>query len=340
MLPLTLLETRHRIVHRHLPSLAELKRAATESLSWLWEWYWLQLDHAFKTGGSLAVTTEEEEELGVQSREAVREKLQSILKTYVKERKSEIKNRKKDNNSKAAETALSTYTLRYAPTTTTTPSTQTQRVLLHLLVDEKMILPTDKKLGSTMSGAFIIWTPLLRAFCLDSGVLHIKTLVEHLMRAMNATSPAARAMMNPEMDPVREGLQDWIVHVLTGEEWAGVRGGGAAERKVVEEVLGVCFSEPSFWNLKVAEKVLDMGSEVVDQGLWRKVLEAARAEGAGGEEMDVDVDVEEIEKALPVRRNDGKEDQVKEKIKGPTKVLGMWKPRPIGWLPEGWDDDE
>ncbi|KAI4960744.1 hypothetical protein J4E86_002369 [Alternaria arbusti] len=337
-LPLTLLETRHRIVHRHLPSLAELKRAATESLSWLWEWYWLQLDHAFKTGGSLAPATEEEEELGVQSREAVREKLQSILKTYVKERKSEIKNRKKDNNSKAAETALSTYTLRYAPTATTTPSTQTQRVLLHLLVDEKMILPTDKKLGSTMSGAFIIWTPFLRAFCLDGSVLHIKTLVEHLMRAMNRTSPAARAMMNPEMDPVREGLQDWIVHVLTDEEWAGVRGGGAAERKVVEEVLGLCFSEPSFWNLKVAEKVLDAARDFVDEKLWRAVLDAARAEGAGGGEMDVDV--EEIEKALPVRKNDGKEDQVKEKIKGPTKVLGMLKPRPIGWLPEEWEDDE
>ncbi|KAH6876026.1 Las1-like-domain-containing protein [Alternaria rosae] len=338
-LPLTLLETRHRIVHRHLPSLAELKRAATESLSWLWEWYWLQLDHAFKTGGSVVPTTEEEEELGVQSREAVREKLQSILKTYVKERKSEIKNRKKDD-SKAAETALSTYTLRYAPTATTTPSTQTQRVLLHLLVEEKMILPTDKKLGSTMSGAFIIWTPLLRAFCLGGGVLHIKTLVEHLMRAMNVSSPAARAMMNPEMDPVREGLQDWIIHVLTSEEWARVRGGGAADRKIVEEVLGICFSEPSFWNLKVAEKVLDKGSEVVDQGLWRAVLEAARAEGGEGGKMDVDfdgeVEVEGIERALPVRKNEGKE----EKIKGPTKVLGMWKPRPIGWLPEGWEDDD
>ncbi|KAG9191128.1 hypothetical protein G6011_09216 [Alternaria panax] len=332
-LPITLLETRHRIVHRHLPSLAELKRAATESLEWLWEWYWSQLDQAFKTGGGV-VAAEDEEELGVQSREAVREKLQSILKAYVKERKSEIKNRKKDDI-KAAETALSTYNLRFAPGATTTPSSQTQRVLLQLLVQEKMILPTDKKLGSTMSGAFIIWTPVLRAFC--NGVLTVTELVMHTMASMNAPS---RAMVHLEMDPTREGLQDWVLHVLTSKDWASLRGG--AEKELVEMVLSHCFSDPTFWNLKVAEKLLE-GGGVSNEKSWRAVLDAARADGAADKmdvDVDVEVDVEGIERALPVRENEGKDDVVKEKIKGPTKVLGMWKPRPIGWLPKGCEDDE
>jgi ribosomal biogenesis protein LAS1 len=291
------------------------------------------LDHAFKTGGEV-VAAEEEEELGVQSREAVREKLQSILKAYVKERKSEIKNRKKDE-SRAAETALSTYNLRFAPSVTTTPSLQTQRVLLQLLVEEKMMLPTDKKLGSTMSGAFIIWTPLLRAFC--NSVLQLTDLVQHVMRATNAPCSAARAMVNPEMDPVREGLHDWVLHVLTSKDWAVVR--GAADKAIVEQVLSQCFSDPTFWNLRVAEKMLE-GGHVPNERSWRAVLDAARADGQSGEKMDVDIDVEGIERALPVRENESKEDAVKEKIKGPTKVLGMWKPRPIGWLPEGWEDDE
>jgi ribosomal biogenesis protein LAS1 len=327
------LETRHRIVHRHLPSLAELKRAATESLEWLWEWYWNQLDHAFKTGG-LSIPTAEEEELGVQSREAVREKLQSILKTYVKERKTEIKNRKKDD-SRAAETALSTYHLRFAPSATTTPSAQTQRVLLQLLVEDKMILPTDKRLGSTMSGAFIIWTPLLRAFCNSS--LEVSSFVTRVMQAMNAISPAARAMVNPEMDPIREGFQNWVVHILTSNDWASVR--EAEDKSIVEQVLSQCFSDPTLWNVKVAEKILGAGG-VSNERSWRAVLDAARADGAVEENVDVDVDVEGIERALPVKENEGKEAVVKEKIKGPTKVLGMWKARPIGWLPEGWEDDE
>ncbi|RYN42802.1 hypothetical protein AA0112_g1251 [Alternaria arborescens] len=328
-LPITLLETRHRIVHRHLPSLAELKRAATDSLEWLWEWYWIQLDHAFKTGSAL-VAAEEDEELGVQSREAVREKLQSILKAYVKERKSEIKNRKKDDT-KAAETALSTYNLRFAPNATTTPSSHTQRVLLELLVQGKMILPTDKKLGSTMSGAFIIWTPLLRAFC--NSVLNFAGLVAHLTGFMNAPS---REMVHPEMDPVREGLHEWALHLLTSKDWAALR--QTAKNDVVALTLSHCFSDPTFWNLKLADKLLEEGS-VSNEKSWRAVLDAARADGTG-EKMDVDAHVESIERALPVRENEGKEDVVKEKVKGPTKMLGMWKPKPIGWLPQGWEDDE
>ncbi|CAN9271389.1 unnamed protein product [Alternaria alternata] len=327
-LPITLLETRHRIVHRHLPSLAELKRAATESLEWLWEWYWIQLDHAFKTGSAL-VAAEEDEELGVQSREAVREKLQSILKAYVKERKSEIKNRKKDDT-KAAETALSTYNLRFAPNATTTPSSHTQRALLELLVQGKMILPTDKKLGSTMSGAFIIWTPLLRAFC--NSVLNFAGLVAHLTGFMNAPS---REMVHPEMDPVREGLHEWALHLLTSKDWAALR--QTAKNDVVALTLSHCFSDPTFWNLKLADKLLE--GSVSNEKSWRAVLDAARADGTG-EKMDVDVQVESIERALPVRENEGKEDVVKEKVKGPTKMLGMWKPKPIGWLPQGWEDDE
>jgi ribosomal biogenesis protein LAS1 len=95
--------------------------------------------------------------------------------------------------------------------------------------------------------------------------------------------------------------------------------------------------------LKVAEKILGSG-RVSNERSWRAVLDAARADGAVEDNMDVDVDVdvdvEGIVRALPVRENEGKEGVVKEKIKGPTKVLGMWKPRPIGWLPEGWEDDE
>ncbi|KNG47839.1 Las1-domain-containing protein [Stemphylium lycopersici] len=329
-LPLTLLEIRHRIVHRHLPSLAELKRAATESLEWLWEWYWSQLDYAFKVGGP------PEDELGVESREAVKERLQTILKTYVKERKNEIKTRKKQ--SRAVETALSTYNLRFSASNTTTPLAQIQRVLLQLLVEEKMILPTDKKLGSTMSGAFLIWTPLLLAFSSNSSsetpVLPVNTLFDHLIEHMNSHS-ATQAMVNPEMDPVKEGMHDWIVHLLTSKDVASAR--GLAAHQTVEELLSRLFSSPTFWNLKVAEKLLE-GRDVSNKELWGSVLDAARGEGSVTEDMEVDV--ESFEKALPVREGGGRASEVQEKTSGPTKVMGMWKPKPIGWLPEGWSDDE
>jgi ribosomal biogenesis protein LAS1 len=314
-LPLSLLETRHRIVHRHLPSLAELKRAATESLEWLWEWYWAQLDHAFKTTSVL-----DGEELGVESKEVVKERLQSILKTYVKERKTEIRSRKKD--SKAAETALSSYNLRFSPSTTTTPLSQTQRMLLQLLMDEKMILPTDKKLGSAMSGAFLIWTPFFISF---SSILPAQALVDYLINAINESS-ASRAMVNPEMDPMKEGLHGWTVHILCSISFPQFP-------KIVEEVLAQCFSNPTFWNLRIAASVLKK-ADVSNKEMWGAVLDAASKEGEV-DGMDVDADVEGIENALPVGQG-----KMKEKIRGPTKALGRWKPRPIGWLPEGVEDDE
>jgi len=252
--------------------------------------------------------------------EAIKEKLQTILKTYVKERKNEIKTRKKD--SKAAENALSTYTLRYAPSSTSLPSSRIQNILLRLLVEEKMILPTDKKLGSSMSGAFLIWDPLLLAFC-QSGIVPTSVILVQLTAGMNKPSSA---MISSDMDPVREGMHDWALHILSSEAWQQHLSPNA-----IEDTLTTCFSEPTFWNLRITEMLLK-DEDVPNRRSWVAILEAARNE-ASGEEMEVDVDG--IEQAVPVRQG-----KPNEKIKGPTKVVGMWKARPIGWLSEGYEDDE
>lgn len=305
-MPLPLLEIRHRIVHRHLPSLAELKRAAQNSLDWLWEWYWSQLDHAFGTT---------EDNGGVESVEAIKDKLQIILRAYVKERKSEIKARRKDNNS--AENAVSTYNLRYGAKYTSTPLLRTQNILLRLLVDEQIILPTDKKLGSSMSGAFLIWNPLLTKLC------DVSTLLGHLMGAMRGS----RSMLSTDMDPVKEGLYEWALHVLRSKDWS-------RSPKLIEDTLVQCFSEPTYWNIKLAEALLqDEGTANREQ--WRAVLEAAKNE-TEAEEGETEIDAEDMQLGLPVVVKE----KVLEKIKGPQKVVGRWKARPIGWVPEGWEDDE
>ncbi|XP_014556291.1 hypothetical protein COCVIDRAFT_100247 [Bipolaris victoriae FI3] len=330
-LPLSLLETRHRIVHRHLPSLAELKRAAADSLEWLWEWYWRQLDYAFETGGD----GEAEDEFGLETRAAVKEKLQAVLKSYVKERKNEIKQRRQDN--KAAQTALSTYTLHFSA------NTPTQRILLGLLVDEKMILPTDKKLGSSMSGAFLIWTPLLTAFC-TSSTLSINALITRLLDQLFAFKVNSHhTSVADSDDPIKEAMYTWLCHMLTSSDWAPARRVAVSAEKMQEDVLVQIFSAPCFWGLKLAEALLDKG-HLASAESWRAVLLAARGEGGVEEDdMDVDIDVdveaevENITAALPVR---GVGDGMQGKIQGPVKVLGMWKSRPIGWVAEGWEDDE
>jgi ribosomal biogenesis protein LAS1 len=305
-LPTPLLEIRHRIVHRHLPTLAELKRAAQDSLTWLWEWYWSQLDHAF------GVSVPETNDIETESLDTTRERLQTILKAYVKERIAEIKSRKKE--SRAAQSAVSNYTLRYAPSATSVSPARSQKILLHLLVDEKMILPTDKKMGTSMSGAFLIWDAILLAF-VNAGIVDTARVLESLSNAMNAPR---NDMVSVDMDAVKEGMYEWISHVLLSSSYEATN--------LVESTLTTCFSEPTYWNIRIAEKLLESGN-MRDKEAWREVLKASR-----DEDMEMEVEGGEVKEV-------GME-KTQEKIKGPVKVIGMWKPRPIGWMEGGWEDDE
>ncbi|KAF2785454.1 Las1-domain-containing protein, partial [Melanomma pulvis-pyrius CBS 109.77] len=274
-LPASLLETRHCIVHRQLPSLSALKSAARQSLDWLWEWYWSQLDVALDGRAK-----DERKEVGLSlGAEEVRAELQAVLKAYMRGRKTEIKTRQKQP-SEAAQTALSSYL-----SLATQP--QTQHALLALLVTDKAILPADKKLGTSMSGAFLIWSPLLLQLCLSSPqststrrrpFTHI--LVEHLQRAMNSASPFG---VPPGEDPAREGMHAWLVRILTSDEWRPVRvrtgrtapsparrhrREGSLEARFVEQVLGTCFTAPTLWNLRVAESVLEAGGGIAGREGW------------------------------------------------------------------------
>lgn len=310
-LPHPLLEVRHRIVHRHLPSLAELKRAAKDSLDWLWEWYWSQLDHAFPLASN--------EKVDLEPDILVREKLQTMLKQYVKERKTEIKSRNKEG--KAAEAALTSYTLRYgAPSTSSKSTAQAGCILFQLLLDEKMILPTDKKLGTTMTGAFLIWDAFLFALCKDTLSKH--TLLTHILNAINAP-PTSSMLINPTLDPDREGLYEWMLHLLCSGTWEQ-----NTTPKLLEDVLGQLFSQPSFWNVKLAGALLDR-QDVPNKKQWRDVLDAANKEG---EDDSMEVIEEEGE---PMRQE---QETIQQKIRGPTRVIGLWKPKPIGWLPPGWEE--
>jgi ribosomal biogenesis protein LAS1 len=313
-----------------MPTLGELKRAVQQALTWLWEWYWTYLETAF----SLPSTDSTDSALTL---DATSDKLQNILRTYIKARKQEIKTRRSPALCTAANHALSTYTLRFSASATTLPPSGTQNALLRCLVGEKMILPMDKKLGSSMSGAFLIWSPLLLAFC-DKSASFLPSLLQVVVQTMNSADGEVSGAE-------KEGMCAWAAHVLTSMEWQGAR--GSKGRALREKLLGECLSELGVWNLRLAEMVVDgMGSE---GEMWRMIVEAAQSEG-GDSIMVVDETetVEEKEEAENIQVENIVESRpvevvrtvsVKGKIKGPQKIVGLWKPKPIGWLPDGWDED-
>jgi ribosomal biogenesis protein LAS1 len=379
-LPTSLLETRHCIVHRHLPTLAELKRASTAALVWLWEWYWAQLDSAFSlspTQSSKSSTSGAVFTLPADTPAAtLKNKLHALLRLYIKERKLEIKSRAASPSSAAARSFVSTYTLRFAPNRLPTPSsTAAQSALLRLLVGgggpdddnssnsnsndaDALLLPAPRK-PLNMPGALAIWSPLLHALCAAQPA-QFPALVSALTGAMNSGSSTTTT------ETRREALCAWAAHVLCDGAWAGVRAGKPG---VGDEVLVACFSAPEGWNLRLAERVLESGVVKGGREMWGPVLEAARedegemvvdgGEKKGGEVVE-DEDEDEggegaekdegedgdggepksvlVERAVAVTEE--KKGKTREQIRGPVKVLGLWKPRPIGTLPEGWDEDE
>lgn len=337
--PSSLLEVRHCIVHRRMPSLGELKRAAQTALDWLWEWYWGQLESAFGLPATYGVDKDDST-----LENAVSDKIQSVLKTYVKARKQEIKSKRRFDLCTAASTALSTYNLRFSPTGTTLPSKSTQTALLHLLVEDNQILPADKKLGSSMSGAFLIWNPLLLSFAASSPQL-FADLLKMVVQEMNRTNRRTEE---------REGMCEWAAHILTSADWRSARGG--KEKTMREKVLGDCMTELGTWNLRLAERIVESMGEKEGE-LWRAILDASRGEtdgeamvvdrierkGKKDKNLEVEVSAEQTVAPLPDVRTaqaaEHPESSAVERMKGPQKMVGLWKPKPIGWLPDGWDED-
>lgn len=320
-----------------MPSLGELKRAAQSALNWLWEWYWAHLEAAF----GLPSTSPFHESTSSQDSGTV-DRLHSLLKSYVKARKSEIKAKRRSDLCTAASTTVAAYKMRFSPSPTTPPSASTQTALLGVLVQQNLVLPADKKAGSSMSGAFLVWSPLLLAFAAESASFAAE-LVKQVIKEMNDVGRRAEE---------REGLCEWAVHMLGSREWAVAR--GAQERAMRERVLGECMTELGAWDLRLADGIVG-GMDDGEAELWKAILDASRSEGDGEtmvadhtkatageseEKGEMKVGVVELEPGQDARPVESAEpSEAHERIKGPRKVVGLWKPKPIGWLPEGWDED-
>lgn len=250
----------------------------------------------------------------------VREKTQGVLKTYVRARKLEVKSKaqRTKRESKAAETALSAL-MTLIPTHL--------NVLLEVLVTEKTIIPADRKMGDSMSGAFLLWSSFLVKFSISFPTF-LQALVDRLFTFLNSQWLGNRGA---EQDPTKEAMYEWIIYILTSAEWEVVYESSIGGQHVVQ-TLERCFTAPTSWNLRVAEALLQY--EVTpSREQWSELLKAARDEEMEINSMEVDSTVVESKVETEVKK-------VTEKASGPQKYVGLWKPKPIGVLPIGWEDDE
>ncbi|OCL09170.1 Las1-domain-containing protein [Glonium stellatum] len=254
-MPARFVEMRHQATHKELPSLIRLKDIAAEALHWLWGWYWGRLDELV---GGFPDEASRRENLRL-----LREGLQLELKKYLSARRVEVKRGVKGVKRGCSEAGKEAglRCVRYC-----LDKVEYLEVLVELLVDERAVIPSDKQLGSTMKGAFLLWDELLRRLSLHQWSF-LRILCRHMIDLMNTP-----ATLSATVEPTREAMHEWVAHILTTKEWAQPR--KRVEGMLLDDIMGRCFTFPSYWSHKLAESIIK-DRDGLFQATWQPVLQAS-----------------------------------------------------------------
>ncbi|KAF4308426.1 Las1-like protein [Botryosphaeria dothidea] len=270
-MPGTFVELRHEATHEDLPSLRRLQMATEQALQWLWHHYWSKLD------ASLPPQPENRDPAAAEGwGPEIRGNLHRILKSFVSGRRDEIKKEgpKSGVESRSVEKAWEQIDALGA---TKRPELFRDEVISLLLVD-RVVVPSDARVGDSLDGAYLIWDGLLCRLNLE--LQYFETFVEHMFRYMVQPSKA-----DAKSDAFKAAMYNWILHVLTSRVWSGSCSHDI-RRDVWSATMTACMIQPSYWSKKLAKELLLEGSEDF-QDEWLPIFEAslpeAPPEGVEGE---------------------------------------------------------
>jgi len=137
-MPASFVELRHEATHDDLPSLQRLVRNTNLALAWLWQHYWVKLDDQLV--GSKKTTVAARLEDTPAKPQLQRENLRAILATFSSKRRAEIKASSTDMSAASASGVACLELVKLCR-----GSTQTLTTLCSLLLEEKMLIPSNRK---------------------------------------------------------------------------------------------------------------------------------------------------------------------------------------------------
>ncbi|KAF2138848.1 uncharacterized protein K452DRAFT_361058 [Aplosporella prunicola CBS 121167] len=310
-MPSSFVELRHEATHEELPSLRRLRRATQHALAWLWEHYWQKLD---------AVVLPPKEQPKEQQRSAgdglgAADHVCAALKAYLSARRQEIK----AVGAAAAKSATSTAALQFASVLLSPQQQQKKKkskrlpdvdalatALADVLVGERLLVPSDYAPNAPLSGAHLVWDPLLQRLRAPLPPL-MHALTTRMAAALAAPSPIGTV---PKEDGTMAGLLGWLLDFLSpptssspsssstssnndnededededeGEEEAEEQyfPTASARRNARDAAMRVAMLQPGrFWCRRLARALLRAGEDEF-QDAWLPVFEAAAAAEKG-----------------------------------------------------------
>ncbi|KAK7540326.1 Las1-like-domain-containing protein [Phyllosticta paracitricarpa] len=255
-MPSSFVELRHEATHEDLPSLRRLQMATEQALEWLWLHYWAKLDAAVQTSQD---TTEESTSADA------RADLHRILRAYLNNRRSEIRTFGASTHSN---TSSYSHDTSRAIASLCAKHSHASPALASLLLDDRLIVPSDYQIAEPLDGAFLIWDPLL---CTLDGELYLEAFVERAVALLASPS------VEPKQDPTKAAIFEWLRHILI-ENAFSTR--GHVMHGVRALAMTCCMAQPAYWCRKLAKSLLIQGDDDF-QDEWLPILEASLPDAPG-----------------------------------------------------------
>ncbi|PGG96432.1 hypothetical protein GX51_07838 [Blastomyces parvus] len=205
-LPASFVELRHEATHRELPALTVLRNAARRSLEWLWEFYWAGLGDIEAADADIDVPEQNRES------QLTKNEIRQMLKNAVLGESSlggNIATQRGSRKSKSFPGLENvTLSLNYQ---------QGEQTVTQVLLEQDILIPARRTLGSSMETTFSTWDEILKELC-QHRITFLTTLSGELACALvdedNNTS---------EGDPHREAIYLWLDHIFNSSTWATAR---------------------------------------------------------------------------------------------------------------------
>ncbi|KAK3111019.1 rRNA-processing protein las1, partial [Teratosphaeriaceae sp. CCFEE 6253] len=219
---------RHEATHEEVPSLPRLVAAVERGVAWLWEVYWVKLDAVAPIVGAKGPRRVGGVGGGVGGVDAdvdFKAEARQLLKAYRAMRREALRTRRQDSPEhgvEVARTAQACYDL-YAPRSSAGPRAVARAVdveaLAEVLVEERFIFPSSRRLGESMAGAFTIWDPLLhRISALEGSPRLLSALIQRLHAQLTHSGSS-----QDSQDTRVEAVALWLLHLVPRDARGGAR---------------------------------------------------------------------------------------------------------------------
>ncbi|KAI7366759.1 hypothetical protein KC354_g3947 [Hortaea werneckii] len=263
-MPASFVGLRHEATHEELPALGRLVGASAEALEWLWGAYWSRLGEEGKGGSGEGQVTPATGGMEVETSrdlKAVREEAGRLMRSYRGLRREAFKRKRQASREHRVEVETVARACGELCSGGGGGGSEQARVhaVVGVLVDEKLLLPSNRELGSAMGPAITLWSSLLDLLATTIPDFRL-TLIRHCLSVL---SSADAASAKADQDADAEGVYLWTRHFLESE---GERGAVLA--------LRWCCLYPGYWTKKLGEDIVARSDDEFVH-VWKGLFESS-----------------------------------------------------------------